>query len=289
MTGSIIVLYNFSTERVYANLQQHCKQMDIVCLVDNSSTDNSDLFSIERLEKGGITECEKVHYIPLLSNHGIAYAQNIGIDFVTQKGCKHILFSDDDSLLSEDFVHQLKESLIKLQDSGIKVGAVGPRAYNRQTGAPYPYTCNKIRTRTTSDIFTEVTDLMSSGTLTTTEVISEIGKMDESLFIDGIDSEWCWRGKQKGYRFFVCENIHLQHTLGLGTKDVCGKSISITPPNRMYYMYRNYLRFLKRDYVPMRWKVYNGIKYVLKAVYYPLFGAERREYIKNIIKGIKDA
>lgn len=291
MTGAIIILYNFSPEKIPAGLAQLCLQTDVVCLVDNSQEDSSAFFLDLKHEDG----YSAIHYIPLCANTGIAHAQNVGITYLLDRGCTHILFSDDDSVLQPGTVTALRESIHTLREQGINVGGVSPRAYNRQTVQPYPYPCNFLSAITLPDApprasrFSEVTDLISSGTLTTSEALRDIGMMEAGLFIDGVDSEWCWRGRSKGWRFFVNEDLRIDHQLGMGTRHVAGRNISLTPPYRMYYMYRNYLRLIKRTYVPFRWKWHNGIKYLMKAVYYPIFGGDAKAYISNIIKGIKDA
>lgn len=279
MTGAVIVLYNFELAKVTANILKLSNQADLVCLIDNSSTDSTSHF-----------QYAKIHYIPLLHNMGIAYAQNVGITYLIQQGCKYIIFCDDDSDISVGMLSGLRHSFLQLQQSGVNVGGIAPRAYNRQTGMPYPYPCNKVGEYNLGcHRYTEVTDLISSGTLTTTDVFTKVGLMEETLFIDGVDSEWCWRGRALGYRFFVDESIRLDHLMGLGTRNVAGRYISVTPPYRMYYMYRNYLRLIRRGYTPLRWKWYNGFKYLAKAIYYPLSGKNAKEYLVNILKGIRDS
>lgn len=96
---------------------------------------------------------------------------------------------------------------------------------------------------------------MNSGALIASTAFKHAGLMDTQLFIDGVDSEWCWRASYlMKATFYVDKNIKLAHYLGIDNKRICGKEISITPPFRMYYQYRNYIRLLKRRYVPSSWK-----------------------------------
>lgn len=279
MIGAIVVVYNFDAEKVVNSIARLAAEVDVVCVVDNSATDSSNVFCAN----------VKVKYIPLLENKGIAYAQNIGIEFLLDQGCTYVFFCDDDSMVEEGAISELRTNYELLREKGFCVGAVGMRAYNKITGCPYPYPCNKVAEHVVDGkVFTEVTDHMSSGTLTTSEVLGIVGNMEEELFIDAVDSEWSWRSRQKGYRYFVCESLRLNHLLGLGTKRILGRNISITPPHRMYYMYRNYLRLIRRSYVPRQWKTHNAVKYFVKAIYYPLLGDDTMAYISNIARGIKD-
>lgn len=113
--------------------------------------------------------------------------------------------------------------------------------------------------------------------------------MDGSLFIDGVDHEWCCRCNKimKG-RFFIAENEHLSHQLGEGDRCFLWKKVAIPTPFRTYYQFRNYFILICRGYVPLYWKISNGIKYIIKAFYYPIFISPRKEYLKNIYGGIRD-
>lgn len=221
-----------------------------------------------------------------LNNIGIAAAQNIGISQVLKQGASHVLLLDQDSDITPVQIEELMGSFHTLETQKIRLAAISPRPYNKLTGKPYPYPCNFVAQHT--DRYTEVTDLMSSGMLISATALKEVGMMEENLFIDAVDSEWCWRALHNGYRLFTDEHIHLEHMLGMGNKQLAGRTISITPPYRLYYMIRNYLWLCHRNYVPKRWKWYNGLKYIVKAIYYPLFGADHKAYTQNIWRGLKD-
>ena len=51
-------------------------------------------------------------------------------------------------------------------------------------------------------INTYIKDLSSSiiVNIINNNIILDVGLMDESLFIDWVDFEWCWRAKSKGYK-----------------------------------------------------------------------------------------
>ncbi len=230
-----------------------------------------------------------VEYTALGRNAGIAAAQNVGIKAALEAGADYILCSDQDSILPKGMVAEQLETFKKLRESGRTVACIGVQAVDATTGEPYPYVANYIRNLNGEfNHIAEVTQTMSSGSIYPASLFKEIGLLEEALFIDGVDSEICWRAKKViNADSFVNENIKIKHSLGLGTKKAGLRSISITPPYRMYYMYRNYMWLCRRDYVPTKWKTYNGMKYLIKMFYYPLFKAPRMEYIKNICKGIK--
>jgi len=56
--------------------------------------------------------------------------------------------------------------------------------------------------------------LLSSGSLVPLDVIDKVGGMEEELFIDQVDTEWCLRARSMGYRVFGAFGAILEHRLG---------------------------------------------------------------------------
>jgi rhamnosyltransferase len=273
---AIVILYNDNTEEAASNIRKVARQVDKVCLVDNSTDSYPERFK-------GIGNAI---YLPQHQNKGIAAAQNIGLKYAIEQQADYVLFSDPDSQIPDEAVTMLFNTYQRMVNEGYKVGGIGSIAYNRSTGSPYPLNSNFIQ-HLPDKAVTEVTFLMNSISLIPTSLFSQVGLMDESLFIDGIDSEWCWRGAHRyGLRFFLDDHLHIMHQLGLGTRVIGGKERSITPPTRFYYQFRNYLWLCRRDYVPRQWLKENGRKYIIKAIYYPIMVAPRWAYITNICKGV---
>lgn len=280
--GVVMVLYNPDFEVTKKALSSLASQVDQICVVDNSPSDHSEVL-------GGY---ESVEYKPLLKNVGIAAAQNIGIRHFIDLGYDFVLFSDQDSIASEKVVSKLLENYQALQKKGIKVGAVGTRAINRQSGMPYGDKSKMIarfskETFVNSSDITEYYSVISSISLISRISLLDVGGFDESLFIDGVDHEWCWRAWHKSqWRSFVVEDAKVNHQLGEGDKKVASRSIAIASPFRMYYQFRNYLWLCRRDYVPGYWKKKNGVKYLVKLFYFPICIAPRAMYLKHIIHGV---
>lgn len=273
---AIVVLYNDNTEEAASNIAMIARQVDKVCLVDNSVESCSERFS----------DISNAVYLPQYSNKGIAAAQNIGLKYALEQHADYIFFADPDSMIPKQAVNTLYKTYCRLKDKGYNLGGVGSTAYNRGTGSPYPLYSNFVQ-HISEEQVTEVTFLMNSVSLIPASLFSEIGLMDEKLFIDGIDSEWCWRGAhQLGLRFFLDDNLHIMHQLGLGTRIIAGKERAVTPPDRFFFQFRNYLWLCRRNYIPRKWLIENGGKYMVKAIYYPLMITPRWSYVKNILLGI---
>lgn len=280
-----MVLYHPNISETLKAIKSLSSQVDGICLVDN--TPNPNIASAIKL-------IDNIHYIPLNSNMGIAKAQNIGIQFFLTHNYDFVLFSDQDSYAPSDIVFKLMEGYKTLHKHDIKIAAVVTRAINKQTGDIYSSKSKELGTpielkNTISNNITECYSVRSSISLISIPSLSKVGGFDESLFIDGVDHEWCWRAWHTGHlRSFVIEDAKINHMLGEGDRKIGSRNISISSAFRIYYEFRNYIWLSKRDYTPKFWILKNGIKYIVKFFYFPIMVSPRIHYLKNIIKGIKD-
>lgn len=273
--GCILVLYNPDDVLLKKVIDAISPQVDTVFISDNSPSSRSDL------------NTSNLVYKWLNGNKGIAAAQNEGLHWFSNNNFDFIFYLDQDSVVAPETVHSLITAYQKLNESGINVGAVGPRPVNRQDNKAYVGSVKKglqIDEQTT-----EVSELISSASLIPLNKFKEAGGMDETLFIDGVDHEWCWRAHEKtNCRFFIIESVFLSHQLGEGDRRFLLKKIAIPTPFRTYYQFRNYFKLIRRKYVPTYWKMSNGFKYFIKLFYYPIFISPRKSYLKNMLTGIKD-
>ncbi|MEA4968186.1 MAG: glycosyltransferase family 2 protein [Bacteroidaceae bacterium] len=275
--GCILVLYNPDVNILQKSIGSILNQVDILYLADNSTL----LEDFEFIKQ----HKEKILYSKMSGNIGIAAAQNEGLKFLIANGYDYVLFMDQDSIAPLDLVQELLSDLTFLSEKGINIGAIGPRAINRQDNKAYIGLIKKGNKITNN--LTEVSEIISSASLIPVSNFKEVGLMDAKLFIDGVDHEWCWRA---GYfakkRFFISENNYLSHQLGEGDRTLLFKKVAIPTPFRTFYQYRNYLILIRRKYVPFYWKISNGFKYLIKMFYFPLCIKPRMKYLKNITAGI---
>lgn len=271
----VLVLYNPSYNLTYRVIESILPQVDLLFISDNSTTKNEKLF----------LQSDKIIYQKMDGNIGIAAAQNVGIEYGIRNNYKYLFFLDQDSICPYNIISLLIDQFEKLNNAGYYVGAIGPRAINRSTGKQYRGIIRpgiKI-----NPSITEVSELISSASLINMQLFRKVGYMDDSLFIDGVDHEWCWRARSKvGCHFFIAENVLLSHQLGEGDRYLLWKKVAIPTPFRTYYQFRNYFILCSRSYVPIYWKVVNGIKYMIKILYFPLFISPRFKYVQNIARGI---
>jgi len=119
----------------------------------------------------------------------------------------------------------------------------------------------------------------------------EIGIMDESLFIDHVDTEWFLRAKAKGYASFgICGTI-MEHKLGdylfnfwFGKK----RTLPVHSPLRLYYVFRNSILLYKRPYVSKKWIVNDVIRLCLMFILFSIRVSPRVKFFMMMTKGIYD-
>lgn len=275
----VLVLYNPDLSILSKAIDAILPQIDVLWISDNSPYP---------IELSVVCSCvDKVIYQKMEGNVGIAAAQNAGLRYAIYHHFDFVYLLDQDSISPNDIIQKLGNAYCKLVRSGYNVGAVGPRAFNRGEGKEYRGRIKRgVRI---DDGITEVSELISSASFIPVRKFQNTGLMDASLFIDGVDHEWCWRSAHKtGSRFFIVEDAKLSHQLGEGDRYFLWIKVAIPTPFRTYYQFRNYFLLFRRTYVPLYWKISNGVKYLVKLFYYPLFLSPHRKYLHNVLKGICD-
>lgn len=279
MTGCVMVLYNPDVGLLRRVIDALAEQVDTLCLVDNSSYNNSKY----------LPPIDNLIYIPLYENRGIAEAQNIGIEHLSARHCKYILLADQDSIASQNMVNYLKRRY-RILNRIYNVAAVGPMPINRHTGTPYisPKDERILRSFQLEGYdFLETHSIIASFSLISIKAIHRTGLMQERLFIDFVDQEWCWRARRCGLRVFVATDIRFQHEQGRHLSAL-GLSLKISTPARLYFQIRNLLWLLRQDLAPRSWQRKNLRKMCYKIIGYPLLIAPRNAYIKSIYRGLRD-
>ncbi|MBD3843655.1 MAG: glycosyltransferase family 2 protein, partial [Campylobacterales bacterium] len=162
-------------------------------------------------------------------NQGIAHALNKGARKAIALGYKWLLTMDQDSKASPSM---LASMLRCYQNHSLEnIGIISPYHAN----CFFPISKNPKRCN-------EVLVTMTSGNLLNLNVFKLVGPFMESLFIDHVDTEYCLRLWDRGYRILQVNHAVLDHKVGqlklhkLGNKTFFSTNHS---PVRKYYVYRN--------------------------------------------------
>lgn len=293
--SAVLVTYNPNITVLIASIQAVSAQVSNIYIVDNASAN----FSLNWFESFEERVKMKLHFLQHNENLGIGTGQNIGIKSAIRQGSKFVLLLDQDSQVELDLVVKLRSAYMKLNKEGFHVAALGSQYRDVKNGSLSRFVkvgilrfilcgCEDETTVSEADF------LIASGSLLPVAVLKLVGLMDESLFIDHVDTEWCFRAKSKGLQIYgVCGAV-MTHLLGEDRKEIWflrKRTMPIHKPFRYYYMFRNSLLLYRLRYIPLSWKLADFIK-CLKIVFFFSLAIENRSsalkmmYL-GVIEGLK--
>ena len=225
-------------------------------------------------------------YVPRQRNMGIATAQNEGIRQAECLGCDYIIFFDQDSKIPERYSEGIIEEYKRIEQLIPNLFLLGPTIINGRTEEEYKSTIHKDIWMT--EDFIRRREIISSGSCVSLRKIEEVGLNDDSLFIDYVDHEWCWRAESKGFVNGITLKIKLAHFVGQQEYRIFNQLVIISAPIRYYYQTRNYLWLLRRSYVPRQWKINHGIKLMIYPISFPFKVRCWRAIYVQMFRGLKD-
>lgn len=233
-------------------------------------------------------------------NSGIAKALNEGFSQAAAQGADFIVTFDQDSCPELGHVSGLIKHWFELSKiSGIseKVGAIGPSFYDMRNGYfLYPfYRANGLRVA--KQYFSEngknivkADALITSGMLVPVAMWADNLKFNEILFIDFVDTEWCFRSKTLGYVNYGCFDVKMKHELSEASPIVfLGIVILKYSSIRRYYHFRNCLYLVSRSYVPLAFRVRLVAGLFLRLFTAPFVDDHPYLSLQNIAAGVFDA
>jgi rhamnosyltransferase len=110
--------------------------------------------------------------------------------------------------------------------------------------------------------------------------------MDESLFIDFVDLEWCVRARNAGFRVLDLPWLTLAHELGDSPVKVAGRTYPMHSATRHYYLFRNAVALMLRREMPLTWKSTELVKMPGRLVIYALLPQNGGSHLKMAIRGL---
>lgn len=282
--GCVIVTFNPDVKHVYEFVKLLLQDVSLeVFVIDNNSTNKSELFDLQDI-------CTLVC---LESNSGIAFAQNVGIKKCYEQNIDYIVFFDQDSFVSSDYVNNLKAEMIKLESYN-NVATLGPVFKDSRYDFFYDVIkLNKYGVRKKikgNDVrgFEEVSFIISSGSIISRTALDLVGDMDERLFIDYVDTEWCLRARSKNLKVFVTSNVVMTHAIGDKFLKFMKYNIPVHSSFRRYYRIRNAFYFFRMPHVPIVMKVRDVIYNTIHQAIIILKSSDKLNNFRVYFKAVKD-
>ena len=285
---AIVVSYNPERASLLRALESIENQNCDVLIVDNASD------QVEALREL-LKSLSRTKLIELTSNLGLGAAHNIGFKHAQENGYDYGLLLDQDSFPLDGMV----EALCRAHQNKSKqhrVSAVGVTYLNADNGSESFFVrFGKLKfsrhycAARDQDGCVEAGFLISSGSLISLEGFKAIGSMDETLFIDHIDTEWFLRANDLGFRAFgVCDAV-MQHGLGENTHriTIAGRQRNVPQhkPFRYYYMFRNSILLYKRGYTSKLWKWNDFQRLGMIAIMFGILRPPRFANLKMMLLG----
>lgn len=226
-------------------------------------------------------------------NLGLGAAMNRAADYAKAQGFRYLLLLDQDSIPEPGMVSTLKTALLDLQHVE-PVAAVGPQFRDSRSGDLAPFVrvafpfSHKLYGGPAERINCDF--LISSGTLLPLKVMDKIGGMDEGLFIDNVDLEWCFRARHHGLALYGICDARMRHSIGdsLRPSWFNRRGTAVHQPLRLYYIMRNRIQLYGRKETPARWIAQDIPRLVFKFFYTSIFLAPRRKYLQCMLRGLYD-
>lgn len=234
-------------------------------------------------------------------NVGIAEAQNTALK-VLMSGqytalwprFTHFVFLDQDSRTQPEFPAQMAAEFEQAQqylaencsESTQKLAILGPTIINKLTGETYSSAFHAVPEG--SAHFIPSREVISSGACISRAALEEVGLNDETLFIDMVDHEWCWRALSCGWVVGTTPQLQLPHLVGRKPLQIGRHTILRAAPLRHYYLCRNYLLLCSRQYVPRQWKWAMGIKRLAATIIVPLTQPDGFRALSYMWRGMLD-
>lgn len=248
---SIVVTYFPDPGGLKNLLAELSHQTDTVITVDNSNDQNTLAMIAECIPGNGILIDQK-------ENSGIAAAINCGIRQAQKQNAGYVVLFDQDSLPGPGMIQTLHSELQRHAQSGDKIAAVGPKYSDIKGELKSPFVRldgRKLsRIECADDEVVQVDHLISSGCLISMAALQDIGEMEEELFIDYVDTEWCLRAINKGYSLYGVGAAQMQHSLGDQLTTLFGRSHPVRGSLRYYYLIRNGIWVLRRPWISRSWR-----------------------------------
>lgn len=264
-----IVLYNPNIDRLKLSIEELNKVVDMICLVDNGSSNINEINSIIN---------NKVYIIKNHNNLGIAKALNQLIDYALDNKTTYLLTLDQDSIFLEESLRELLKYTY-LENTALLCPIINDLNRNKMVSF--------------SGQYREIDRCITSGTVMNLELCQKVGYFDEKMFIDYVDFDYCKRVINIGMKIVQVKDSIINHEIGKRSKKKLLFWIVYPTnhsPKRIYYYSRNILYYCKKfkKSMTLQEKMKEYIYMLWKFVSIVLYEENKTAKIRYFIKGIND-
>jgi len=293
----VILVDNGSQDNSLERIKEYCKgELKISSTFFNYQKNNKPIKLIEldenETDKNVNIIDENLILIKNSQNQGFAKGNNIGINFALNNyNSDYILLLNNDTVVDPDFLTEL----IITAESDEKFGFVGPKTYlydnenviQAAGGGNIDFLLGEShevafmeKDEKKFDKNIEIEYVGGSCLLVKREVIEKIGLIDENYFMYWEDVDWCFSGREAGYKSIYCFKSKIWHKYGMSSQNYF----------KTYYHNRNRVYFMKKHASKKYYQKFRThyLKEVLKESGYQLIYQRNWKLFKSLVKGAID-
>jgi rhamnosyltransferase len=264
--AAVVVVYH-PQHSLLNNVLTYLPEVQNLYVFDNSPESNYPV--VEQ-----VCQLQKVKYLAHGQNVGVATALNIAARSAIDEGYEFLLTMDQDSFCYPEMVSLLLSKAQEMRSAGV----VSPFIVDRNARINPP-----------EKEFERMMTAVTSGSLMNLEAFKTVGGFLDSLFIDGVDTEYCLRLQIHGFSVIRVNRALLSHAIGtLETRNLFGVIVHPThhKPTRFYYQARNsvYLRKRYRTKFPEYFKLERRYR-IGRIVKMLLYESERFQKAVMLVRG----
>lgn len=278
--AAVVVIYyphNYVKENIYSLVNQFHEVIVVFNSINNL-----------KLKKN-----KKLKIINNKNNIGLSKAINMGLFYAMDTKCDFVGLFDQDTLIPETLFKSFcnEVNIFTKKNSLHNLALFSLKHFNLVTNSEQKFTNNNpfllFRHNAKKNIrYQNLNYAITSGSFIYLKNIKKIGYMDENLFIDFIDIEWCHRAIHKKFKIILLNNIIVNHNLGDNSYKFLNRKFPIHSPLRMYYFYRNFTYLLFQKHINFYWKFFDLFRNILRFLFYIIFITNRIKYARHIFKGV---
>lgn len=261
-----IVLFNPDITRLKNNIDSISKQVSCVYLQDNGS---SNIKEIEEL----IKPWQNIKLINNPVNKGIAWALNNLCRHALEAQYEWILTLDQDSICPENMIFEFTKYL---NNADMLCPKIVDKNYGLLDGG--------------NAEIEPVKECITSGCLLKLASWEKIHGFDETMFIDGVDFEFCYRMNQAGMNIYRVNSIVLNHEIGnITVRHFLGFKVIVKNHSafRKYYIAKNiiYMARKRKSLLLILKGILQEVKLIAIVV---LYEKNKKDKLLRIFQGIYD-
>ncbi|EMN1928714.1 glycosyltransferase family 2 protein [Burkholderia ambifaria] len=282
--GALVILYH-PTDAQLAALDAWRHACDALLVVDN--TPQPDMRARELCARDGIA---LLHHG---NRGGVAGAYNAGLAALFRRNVDAVALFDQDSSVPAGYFATMRDVCAGL---AARTFLAGPRIFDENARSFLPeLATNGIslrRLRVAPDAPPQrCAFLISSGCVVSRAAFDLLGRFDETLFIDHVDTEYSFRALARNVPLYVVPSLVLKHRIGAKQRHAFGP-FEMTSMNhswqRRYYSARNAVQLGMQYGLRFPVAMVPNLLTVWQVVQIALVERDKRAKLTGILYGIAD-